>query len=1146
MKETSEIDLSLAATELPIRKAKSEIKEKIGDAETLIVIGETGSGKTTQLPQILLETLQLGEKIAITQPRRVAATSIANYVAEQVGTKIGDKVGYTIRFDDSTTEGTQINFMTDGILIRKIQEDPLLMDYSIVMIDEVHERSLNIDFSLGLAKKIQKERKERGLKPLKIVVASATLEKEKLIDYFDNAPVVEAPGRLFPVDIQYENSTPHNSEAVVRRAAEKVEQISNQSKEGDILIFMPGKKEIDMVLEALDFRVKSGNFGEALEQLPLYGNQSSEEQNRIFQKGNKRKVIIATNIAETSITVPSVKHVIDSGLINEMEFNTNSGIEALLTKDHAQSGCTQRAGRAGRVSEGTCYRLYTKESFEERNEFQKPELVRTNLAHTILLMKKIGIEDVASFDFLDPPDSQNIRNALDSLTSLGALNAQGSLTEMGLLMAELPLAPNISRMVIESEKYGCTQEVATIASFLGAKPVFVRPRESEKIADEMHSKFTVKNSDFLTMLNVWKQYEKSGFDSRWVRDNFLNNKALQEIEQVRMQLIQILKKNDIEVSDKGKDANPEAVSKSIASGLIENLLEHSGRFNYRKLNVTSLFSSDYFIHPSSVLFASQYSLPELIVPYQIVETGNDERRKKYARTCQVVEPEWIAEIAPHLLEEKEIDTKYDGDLDGVYTKVSFTLKSSSRNFGFADREVTGERAADIFAWAILDGYINIPTLNDNWTKFAEISKLYVKSGKRGDMTSREKLDFYKSRLNGATSLKQLLLGEVDGSINIKVDLDEYISKEEREEISKNSPDTVQVNGKELHVRYYYFEYAPEGQRAVVTIAAPARDILSLESIPVLPSGKVLKIEIAEERYGDAEWTLDDLKTAAKEYLNNHQWEEWKTLNLDVAKKELVSFDPKNPEVSIPEKITYGIDLKSGEELIAYPALSVEGMYSYSRRYSVQYYRTEQEALAAKAKADSAIEEDKNRVEPDYSYIRPSIGARGYGRSFFSEYSKKPVVSDKSTLGVITTLETPELIEEVTELMARKDSKPRRKALLQAVLVGRGPDVLSQTKISAADFPSILEQLRLAKLDAEKQRDYKAVPEIDKASKKVMLMDAFLKAEKDSDYKEYLGDNKDSIARFKLLFWSKLQSFQEVPDDDGIQKVIEQILEEMTS
>lgn len=692
------------AIELPILEFAGEIREAVKENQTAVIVGETGSGKTTQIPRLLREVMPADAKIAITQPRRVAARSVARYVAEQVGCRIGDEVGFQVRFEDHTTEGTRINFMTDGILLRKIQDDPLLQNYAAVMVDEAHERSLNIDFTLGLLKRLQKKRAETGIAPLKIIVTSATLEKEKFARYFGNSPTVEVPGRLYPVDVHY---TKERGYDYPKAAAEKAQSIINADKPGDILIFMPGQEEIDKTVKEMERLDLQG-----VEFLPLYGQMSPEDQDRIFEKSQKRKIIIATNIAETSVTVPGVRHVIDSGLIKQMEFDSQTGIESLVTKNHAKSGCIQRAGRAGRLAPGECHRLYTEADFNSRQEFQVPEIQRSNLAHVVLMMKQIGIDDVKSFEFIDPPEAGTLDQALDTLKTLGALDEQEKLTEIGEVMAELPLEPEKARMVIEAEKYGCVEAVCTIASFLGGKSVFSRPNEKKFDADAAHAKFRNSASDFLTLLNVWQAYEASDYRDGWARDNFLNSKTLAEVRQVRYQLLRALRRNGIHASE---TADPDAIGKSIAAGLVGNLMEYSGRHAYRRVKDNA---SGFFIHPSSAAF---HNAPRFFVPAEIVRTT-----KTFARIIQEVKPEWIREIAPQMTREEPRDTYYDQARDQVMQKFSISMKGSYQPFLEEERLLAGESAARIFAEALASGKIDHPlakenkatidTLNDLWRR----------------------------------------------------------------------------------------------------------------------------------------------------------------------------------------------------------------------------------------------------------------------------------------------------------------------------------------------------------------------------------------------------------------------------------------------
>jgi RNA helicase HrpA len=640
--------------ELPILKYAEKIKETIASNQNAIIVGETGSGKTTQIPLLLREIISPEDRIAITQPRRVAARSVARYVAERVKCHIGEEVGYQVRFEDHTTEGTRINFMTDGILLRKIQEDPFLREYSIVMVDEAHERTLNIDFVLGLLKLLQRKRTEAGLPPLKIIITSATLEKEKFARYFGNSPMVEVPGRLYPVEIHYEEEPVYD---YTKTAAEKVRMIVEQNKKGDILIFMPGEEEIYKTIREIEALRLPGIII-----LPLYGQMSPEEQDKIFEETNERKVIVATNIAETSVTVPGIRYVIDSGLIKQIEFDPSTGIETLAVRPHAKSGCIQRAGRAGRLAPGECWRLYTESGFNNRPEFQTPEIQRSNLAHVVLMMKKIGIEDVRSFEFIDPPEAKALEQAIDTLKALGALDENEQIAEIGETMAELPLEPHIARMVIEAEKHNCVKAVCTIVSFLGGRSVFVRPKSKEPEDDTAHRRFKVPESDFLTLLKVWQEYEANDYSDDWAKNNFLNSKVLYGVKQIRYQLFRVLRRNGIRASEL---QDPEAIGKSVAAGLIENLMEYYSRYSYRRVKDGK---SGFFIHPSSAVFGHT---PRFIVSAEIVQTT-----KPYARFVQEVKPQWIREIAPHLTREEVREAYYDPATDRVLRKVDGRRKTS--------------------------------------------------------------------------------------------------------------------------------------------------------------------------------------------------------------------------------------------------------------------------------------------------------------------------------------------------------------------------------------------------------------------------------------------------------------------------------------
>jgi HrpA-like RNA helicase len=943
--------------ELPILKYAREIKETVSSHQTAIIVGETGSGKTTQIPLILRETIPPNEKIAITQPRRVAARSVARYVAEKVGCRIGEEVGYQVRFEDHTTEGTRINFITDGILLRKIQEDPLLRDYSVVMIDEAHERSLNIDFALGLLKRLQRKRTAAGLPPLKIVVASATLEKEKFARYFGDSPIVEVPGRLYPVEIHYEKERVYD---YPKAAAEKVKMIVEQNKEGDILIFMPGEEEIYKTIKEIEALKLPGIIT-----LPLFGQMSPEDQDRIFEKMSGRKVIVATNIAETSVTVPGIRYVIDSGLIKQIEFDPQSAIETLAVRPQVKSGCIQRAGRAGRLAPGECWRLYPENDFRLRPEFQTPEIQRSNLAHVVLIMKKLGIEDIKSFEFIDPPETKSLDQALETLKSLGALDENEDITETGKLMAELPLEPHIARMVIEAEKNNCLESVCTIASFLGSRSIFLRPKGKESEAEAVHRRFKVPESDFLTLLKVWQEYEKNDYRDDWARDNFLHSKTLTEVRQVRYQLFRALRRNGLRATE---SPNPEAIGKSIAAGLIENLMEYSSWHSYRRIKDNQ---SGFFIHPSSVTFGYN---PRFLVAAEIIRTN-----KVYARIIQEVKPQWLREIAPQFIKEETIRSYYNPTTDKVMRKVNFYLKGGNSPFMEEEQPATGEEATKIFAEALVQEKINLPFIKHNQQVIETINNLWRKAeGKFREKTfSLEDLrTFYLKQLGNISSGKELEMALKEGKVNLELNLDELVSPERRQEILDNNPDSIEISGTSYHVEYRYDNW---NKKFTAAIKIPAADVLKLKEIPALPSGRQLTLEVVSQEgefYTQFSGTnLHELKQKSRQFLIEKQWREWQNREENSQEKLLANFDPLKEIPNLPDPIPFGSDPETQEPLFAFPAFVIEPSFNDSYRYLVRYFPSEKEAEETQTKFLETIEQIKTEYRQREERERLLIPAR---------------------------------------------------------------------------------------------------------------------------------------------------------------------------
>ncbi|MBI5045123.1 MAG: DEAD/DEAH box helicase [Candidatus Levybacteria bacterium] len=891
-----ELVIPTQSQELPILQYAEEIKELVSESDTTIIVGETGSGKTTQLPHLLREILPPDSRIAITQPRRIAATEVARYVASQIDQPLGEEVGYKIRFDNNTTEGTKLNFMTDGILLREMLQDPLLKNYGAVMVDEVHERSLNIDFILGLLKRTQKERGSQGLSPLKIVVASATLEKEKLSDFFEGAATIEVPGRLHPVETEYMSEDQYNSYRTidnygnsgfdyVRAAVDKTLDVLPESVDGNILIFMPGTREINDTIEGLR-KQGQGDY----EVLPLHGQLSSEEQERIFRPSDKRKVIVSTNIAETSVTPPGVVAVIDSGKIRQKEFNPSTGIEALVTEDHAKSGCKQRSGRAGRLMPGTSYRLFTQDNFERRREFQLPEIKRSNLAHVVLMMKKMGIDDISSFEFIDPPTQSAINKAFTTLEHLGAIGEDEQLTEVGHRMAELPLRPELSRMIIEAQKYGCVEDVATLAGFFGNKSVFVRPQGNEEEASYIHYQFSDVDSDFITLLNVWKEYERRNYDRRWARDNFLNIGVLREVGEVKAQLRDILEESG--VSFEGNESE-DGIAKAVTAGFIENLLQNSGfsfSSGYHQV-IKSDNNADILIHPSSALTRRR---PTFIVAADIVETS-----RKFARTCQVVTPELIHEVAPQMVNAEDRGYYYSPLEDKVYKTVDYTFKGGVVPFGSERQLVTGVDAVRGFADALMSGVVRNETVSENARQAAFYDELAWRAGGMRTSSGGSLEDFYIEKLGTICSKKELNEALASGELDLSLPEGFFMSEDEVREIQRNNPSTLRVGDENLSLRY-------SGDR--VSLSLSPFDLERMTVMPQLPSGRDVTLEVSLDGRFFEGTNLASIKQQVRAYQARL---EGKTRGADVADQisDLVTYQEKESEMLL-EKLRDLTDRRS--------------------------------------------------------------------------------------------------------------------------------------------------------------------------------------------------------------------------------------------
>eukprot|EP00106_Octopus_bimaculoides_P006059 XP_014773501.1 PREDICTED: ATP-dependent RNA helicase DHX8-like [Octopus bimaculoides] len=613
---------------LPIYKLKDELTKAVNDNQILIVIGETGSGKTTQITQYLAEAgYTIRGKIGCTQPRRVAAMSVAKRVAEEFGCRLGQEVGYTIRFEDCTSPETKIKYMTDGMLLRECLIDPDLLQYAVIMLDEAHERTIHTDVLFGLLKAAVKKRKE-----LKLIVTSATLDSVKFSQYFFEAPIFTIPGRAYPVEILYtkEAETDYLDAAMIT-----VMQIHLMEPPGDILLFLTGQEEIDTACEILYERMKAlGPEVPELIILPVYSALPSEMQTRIFEPAppGSRKVVIATNIAETSLTINGIYYVVDPGFVKQKVYNSKTGMDQLIVTPISQAQAKQRAGRAGRTGPGKCYRLYTERAYrDEMLPTNVPEIQRTNLASTVLSLKAMGINDLLSFDFMDAPPMQTLISAMEQLHALSALDDEGLLTRLGRRMAEFPLEPMLSKMLIMSVHLSCSDEILTIVSMLSVQNVFYRPKDKQALADQRKAKFHQPEGDHLTLLAVYNSWRNNKFSSPWCYENFVQIRTLKRAQDVRKQMLGIMDRHKLDVVSCGK--HTAHVQKAICSGFFRNAAKKDPQEGYRTL----VDSQMVYIHPSSALFNRQ---PDWVVYHELVLTT-----KEYMREVTTIDPRWLVEFA---------------------------------------------------------------------------------------------------------------------------------------------------------------------------------------------------------------------------------------------------------------------------------------------------------------------------------------------------------------------------------------------------------------------------------------------------------------------------------------------------------------------
>lgn len=622
---------------LPAFACRERLLKQIRENQVTIVIGETGSGKTTQLGQFLHEEGYTKHGIiGCTQPRRVAAMSVAKRVSEEMECVLGEEVGYAIRFEDCTSDKTVVKFMTDGVLLRESLNEGDLDRYSVIILDEAHERSLSTDVLMGLLRKILSRRRD-----LKLIVTSATMNAEKFSRFFDDAPDFTIPGRTFPVDILF-SKTP--CEDYVDSAIKQALQIHLASPPGDILIFMTGQEDIEVTCQVIKDRIKQLDNPPPLLVLPIYSQMPADLQAKIFESAQdgQRKCIVATNIAETSLTVDGIMYVIDSGFSKLKVYNPRVGMDALQITPISQANANQRSGRAGRTGSGTCYRLYTEQAFrDELFPNTIPEIQRTNLANTVLLLKSLGVKNLLEFNFMDPPPQENILNSMYQLWTLGALDNIGELTPEGRKMSDFPMEPSLAKMLLTSVEHKCSAEMVTIVSMLSVPSVFYRPKERAEESDAAREKFFVPESDHLTLLNTYTQWKTNGFNDLWATKHFLHPKLLRKAREVREQLVDIMKVQKLEVVACGPDWD--VIRKCICAGYFHQAARVKGIGEYQNCRTGVPMQ----LHPTSALYGLGF-LPDYVVYHELVLTS-----KEYMQCVTSVDPYWLAELGPAFFSVRE-------------------------------------------------------------------------------------------------------------------------------------------------------------------------------------------------------------------------------------------------------------------------------------------------------------------------------------------------------------------------------------------------------------------------------------------------------------------------------------------------------------
>ncbi len=821
---------------LPIAAKRDEIKKILAEHQVLIIAGETGSGKTTQLPKICLE-MGRGQHglIAHTQPRRIAARSVASRVAEELATPLGGLVGYQVRFEDQSDANTLVKLMTDGILLAETQHDRFLERYDTIIVDEAHERSLNIDFLLGYLKTLLPRRPD-----LKVIITSATIDLQRFSEHFDDAPIIEVSGRTFPVDTWYRPLTAEQDEegnqiendlTVDQAILATLDEIaaferSERKTPGDVLVFLPGEREIR---DAADMLRKAQL--RHTEILPLYARLSPAEQQRIFQSHPGRRVVLATNVAETSLTVPGIRYVIDSGTARISRYSYRAKVQRLPIEAVSQASANQRKGRCGRVEPGICIRLYSEEDFLSRPEFTDPEILRTNLAAVILQMLHLRLGEIDQFPFIEPPDGKAISDGFNLLQELSAVNRENQLTPMGRQLARLPIDPRLGRMLLEGARQGSLQEVLIIASVLSVQDPRERPPERQQAADQAHAQWKDADSDFAALVNLWRGFETQRQElgasalRNWCRKQFLNYLRLREWRDAHRQLSLICRDLQLEVNKDAADYP--RFHKAVLSGLLSQIGQKTEDGDYLGAR-----QRRFWVHPSSGMGRKK---PQWLMAAELVETT-----KLYARMVAKIEPDWIEPLAGHLIKKNHFEPHWEKKRGQVVAFEQITLYGmivvGRRPVHFGPIDPVTSRELFIRE-GLVRGEIQsrAKCLTANRLLLEQLDELEAKARRRDILADEETVyGFYEARL--PAEIHQTATFDSWYKVNSQKQPDLLIMREEdvlareaSEVTAAQYPDTLRLGDLSLQLSYHF---EPNHPRDGVTLCVPA------PLLPALPGERL--------------------------------------------------------------------------------------------------------------------------------------------------------------------------------------------------------------------------------------------------------------------------------------------------------------------